>query len=63
MFYMVYNMFQNTYNGIQYTVYSFFFAGVKKPKEKFYYIYIYILYIYIIIYITCVMKNEGVSQN
>ena len=23
---MVYNMFQNTYNGIQYTVYSLFFA-------------------------------------
>ena len=48
---MVYNMFQNTYNGIQYTVYSYFFAG-ENSKENFYYIYI---NIYIIIYITCVI--------
>ena len=48
MFYMVYNMFQNTYNGIQYTVYSYFFAGEKLERE-------FLLYIYIIIYITCVI--------
>ena len=51
---MVYNMFQNTYNGIQYTVYSYFFAGEKLEREFLLYIYIYIN-IYIIIYITCVI--------
>ena len=45
---------------IQYTV--FFRRGKKTEREILLYIYIY-KYIYIIIYITCVMKNEGVSQN